>query len=307
MSRAAAVLLFLACSAPAVEPASPTSLLSQEALYSDFARHTWAADLIRFAPHHVLWSDGAAKQRFLRLPPGTTIDTSDPNHWQFPIGTQLWKEFRSNGVLVETRLIQRTGPGAMDYWMGSYVWRDDESDADFAENGASNIRGTEHDAPAAMRCWACHGGEPGRILGLGTVQLAAETRTALSNRMSNPVPDYVVPDAALGYLHANCGHCHNENGGAWPDTNMILRLAVAQATAAETDICRTTLGVPPTHFSDPAVSARLAPGDPDKSCITYRMGLRGDRRQMPPLATEHVDPAGMNLLDEFIRGGGCSR
>ena len=33
--------------------------------------------------------------------------------------------------------------------------------------------------------------------------------------------------AALGYLHANCGHCHNQNGTAWPDTQMVLRSVVA--------------------------------------------------------------------------------
>jgi hypothetical protein len=32
--------------------------------------------------------------------------------------------------------------------------------------------------------------------------------------------------AALGYLHANCGHCHNQNGTSWPDTQMMLRSVV---------------------------------------------------------------------------------
>ena len=33
--------------------------------------------------------------------------------------------------------------------------------------------------------------------------------------------------AALGYLHANCGHCHNQNGTSWRDTQMVLRSVVA--------------------------------------------------------------------------------
>jgi hypothetical protein len=308
------VLIVCACGGGSEEPDAPTgrpTLLSQAGLYRDFASRELASDLFDFAPTHVLWSDGATKRRFLRLPPGKNIDTSDPDHWVFPVGTQLWKEFSSNGVLVETRLIERTGPGDMDYWMGSFVWRDDESDAEFAELGAQDIRGTDHDAPTAQQCWTCHLGEPGRILGFSAVQLPAATLAQIAPRLSAPVEPYVVPgapavSAALGYLHANCGHCHSEFGIARPDTDMILRLVVADVTVADTATCRTTFGQPLTRFHDPAVSLRVAPGDPDASGITFRMATREVGKQMPPLATEKVDTVGLDAVRAWIATNGCA-
>src|SRR6185369_14671617 len=40
-----------------------------------------------FEPQHPLWSDGASKRRWIRLPPGTSIDARDPDAWRFPRGT----------------------------------------------------------------------------------------------------------------------------------------------------------------------------------------------------------------------------
>ena len=44
---------------------------------------------------------------------------------------------------------------------------------------------------------------------------------------------------------------------------------------------------------------RLAPGDPENSVMYVRMGLRGDH-QMPPLATEIVDSAGVDLVRRWV-------
>jgi hypothetical protein len=33
-----------------------------------------------YDPSLSMWADGAEKRRFIRLPPGTTIDTSDMDH-----------------------------------------------------------------------------------------------------------------------------------------------------------------------------------------------------------------------------------
>ena len=46
-----------------------------------------------YTPNFALWSDGAAKERWLSLPAGTEIDTSDPDDWRFPDGTRAWKQF----------------------------------------------------------------------------------------------------------------------------------------------------------------------------------------------------------------------
>ncbi|HEU5072979.1 MAG TPA: hypothetical protein VFU02_02385, partial [Polyangiaceae bacterium] len=59
-------------------------MLSQTGLYRDMVREQLAPDLLAFEPAHPLWSDGSTKQRWVRIPEGTRIDTSDMDHWQMP-------------------------------------------------------------------------------------------------------------------------------------------------------------------------------------------------------------------------------
>lgn len=152
------------------------------------------------------------------------------DHWQLPTGTVLFKEFANETRRIETRIIARTGEGPRDYWIGAFVWNDDESDADFVPNGRRDARGS-HDVPSSAQCGTCHNGEPGRVLGLSAVQqpkIAAELLAHPPAVSFAPLADVVTANAAnaIGYLHANCGHCHNPNGSARPDTDMNLRLSV---------------------------------------------------------------------------------
>jgi len=88
-----------------------------------------------FTPNHVLWSDGAAKRRWISLPPGTAIDKSDPDAWAFPRGTRLWKEFSIDGRAVETRFIERLDDGTWRY--ATYAWNAEGTGASLvADRGA---------------------------------------------------------------------------------------------------------------------------------------------------------------------------
>src|SRR5262245_43885017 len=62
-------------------------------LYAELATKKLASGATPYAPAYALWSDGAAKQRWIFVPQGKTIDNSRPNDWQFPVGTRVWKEF----------------------------------------------------------------------------------------------------------------------------------------------------------------------------------------------------------------------
>src|SRR5512136_372773 len=75
-------------------PAWPPATLRDTGLYSDWATKTVAADNLPFSPQYALWSDGAAKLRWLHIPKGGFIDASNPDVWRFPVGTRVWKEFR---------------------------------------------------------------------------------------------------------------------------------------------------------------------------------------------------------------------
>lgn len=116
--------------------------LSETGLYRDLASFTLAAGVVEFRPAYALWSDGADKRRFIALPAGAAIDTRDMDHWQFPVGTRFWKEFSRDGRRLETRLIERTGPGNEDYWMGAFLWDEDGKDATFVREGAANVHAT---------------------------------------------------------------------------------------------------------------------------------------------------------------------
>lgn len=292
-------------------------LLSQTGLYRDMPlasrdRGELAPDLIAFEPTYTLWSDGATKRRWVRLPEGGTIDTSDMNHWQLPIGTVFFKEFSVDGVRVETRAVARFGPERFDYWMGAFVWNEAGTDAVFRPDGENNARGTEHDVPTSTQCGTCHNGEAGRALGFSALQLSkAGLLAELSQwgRLSDPpeddetfsAPGNAATSAALGYLHANCGHCHNPSGSARPDTNMNLRLDLGQTSPETTNAYLTTVGVELQYFDDTDLVYRVEPGAPEQSALIQRMRERGSDAQMPPFASERVDDAGVALVTEWIR------
>src|SRR5437660_12456660 len=94
--------------APAVDattidgnPLEPDTLFGT-GLCLDKACTMISPDVHEYAPQYVLWADTATKRRWIFIPPGTQIDTSDMNHWNFPAGTKIWKEFTRDGVRVET-------------------------------------------------------------------------------------------------------------------------------------------------------------------------------------------------------------
>lgn len=77
-------------------------------LYTDWSAKTLAPSVQAYTPAFTLYSDGASKARFISLPAGGQIDTSDLDNWVFPVGTKIWKEFSVGGVRVETRLAWKT-------------------------------------------------------------------------------------------------------------------------------------------------------------------------------------------------------
>lgn len=288
----------------------PYQRLSETGLFVD-GQQT-ARGIEEFAPRYALWTDGAQKQRWISLPAKAQIATGDPAHWELPIGTKLWKEFRHpSGQRLETRMIERIGPGSGDdaYWMGAFIWRPDGSDAALATEGASNILGTNHDVPSQTQCGTCHRGEVGRALGFSALQLSGAgdgLRLAdLSDVLDHPVADYTIPGDqptrdALGTLHANCGHCHNERGAARPDVNMTLQLDLIATTPAETTVWKHTVGVDLTKYQRPGVTKRIVPGTPGASAVILRMASRVRGEQMPPFGTEVVDGTAMSAVANWI-------
>lgn len=240
-----------------------------------------------FEPRFQLWSDGASKRRWIHLPAGSSIDTSDPDDWRFPVGTKLWKEFTRDGVRVETRLLERYGEADDEWTAVAYVWNAAGTEATKAPDGVANARGTGHDVPPASMCFACHGGRRSRVLGYSAVQLGRVE-----------VPGNETERSALGYLHANCGHCHNQERPARdgarcfdPRNALDMWLRVDRLGApSDTPAYATLLG------------AVVRPGDPDRSRLVRRFTSSDSDVRMPPLGTERIDAAGAELLRSWISG-----
>ena len=286
--------------------------LSDTGLYANIATGELSPGVLAYTPQFPLWSDGAEKRRWILLPSGQQIDTSDMDEWRFPDGTKVWKEFSVAGVRVETRLLEKRGPTDADWRSLAYVWKADDQDALAAPLGEIDSHHTDHNVPAAGECLACHGGRRSFVLGFSAMQLAAGSAAseidldALSQQglLSRApatlpvVPGNAVEVAALGYLHANCSHCHNQTRPAHsgarcfdPDNDIDFTLAVGQLDdAASTATYHTVVG-------DTA-----KPGDPDGSRLYELVSSRGLFRQMPPLATEHVDTEAVANLRLWIEG-----
>jgi hypothetical protein len=279
-----------------------------------------------FAPGTTLWTDGADKHRWIALPPGAKIDSSDPNGWVFPDGTRVWKEFAFQGKRAETRLMYKF----QGTWIfASYQWNDTDTEAvAVSEAGGASVPladGRVHSIPTNEECNTCHRGSRDKLLGFQQVLLGLPGAKGLTlatlaaeNLLSAPPAktSYVIPDDGTGmsaqvlsYIHVNCGvSCHNESPNAYAQSSrMFLRIDPAQmeaATPADWNIVKQTVGV--TSMTANFKGVRIIPGSPDESLIVQLFKTRGNNNAMPPLGTRVVDADGLALIREWItRLGGA--
>jgi len=303
---------------PPLEEGLPV-LLSATPLFADIVSGEIHPAMLEFEPQFHLWSDNADKRRWVYIPECETIGSADMNDWDFPVGTRLFKEFSLDGVRIETRILERMGLAQWQWAQASYLWNEDETEATrVGPEGLENAKGTTHDIPSKADCMGCHGsaefggGRPSRGLGFSAVQLAHEgdgltlSGLVIAGRLSDPpetIPtlafDGVARDA-LGYLHANCGQCHNSTADRIAQVDLDLWLDVGITTVEESAAWRTTVGQPTTVFSDQHVFGRIVAGSPEDSALLYRMAERGNNAQMPPMGTEFPDPEGLATIAEWI-------
>jgi hypothetical protein len=299
-----------------------------------------AAGLHAFSPQYPLWSDGAAKSRWILLPPGTRVDVRDGDAWDFPVGTKFWKEFRIGGLKAETRFIWRAS--ATQWVFASYAWRKDQAEADLApEAGLPSVaalgNGKVHDIPSVADCRACHvnGGPP--VLGFNALQLSDDrdpnaphaealepgmltlSRLEAEGLLQPRRPEWTarppripaadpIARAALGYLAANCGNCHRTtaSGTALGTVDLAFDHRLAALKLEEEPGWATTVGragqwkLPGEGGS----TLRVAPGAPERSTLLHRMASRRPASQMPPLGSVLADEAGLALMRRWIEGTG---
>lgn len=295
--------------APPVAPPSPEelstvpALLSQTGLYSDTAGRVLAADVQQFSPAYPLWSDAAGKLRWISLPPGAQIDSSDMDVWKLPVGTKLWKEFEQSGHVIETRYMAKYGPTERDWLFIAYHWNEDQTDALPVPEGVVNADGSQHDIPSVVTCKQCHNAQPMAALGFSALQLSHAgpgltlDELSASGRMTTPpagplaIPGDLVSVQALGYLHGNCGGCHNDRAAqnfGVTETKIVfwqsaLQLGSLEQTSTYVNLVTKTGGD----------LTRLEHG-------LNRMKMRDSVGQMPPLGTKVIDAHGVSLVESWL-------
>jgi hypothetical protein len=289
--------------------------------------------LVPFEPQYPLWSDSAAKKRWIELPPSTFINAADPNAWEFPPGTRFWKEF-SLERRIETRLIERTSDGSWRY--ATYVWNEEGTDAELApREGIAGLdigNGGRYAIPSEYDCRACHEGGSVPILGFSALQLSPDRdpnavhvdgtsqrtldlvdlvkrgwlRNLPSKLLEHPpriAARSAMERSALGYLHGNCGHCHVDPMAADAAVPVGVRLAqdVTDPNSG-IEVLRSIVGM--TSRFQPHGSAAptriVEPGKNSESVLVLRMRSRDPLVQMPPLGTQIVDSAGLALIERWI-------
>ena len=227
-----------------------------------------AAAKSEFTPRHALWSDGQEKRRWIALPAGGAIDKSDADRWEFPRGTRAWKEFSRDGRRNETRFIERRADGSWRY--ATYAWSEDGTRATLAPEDGIPGRGI----PSRADCVACHEGAAAPLLSFSAVQLETE-----------------LPPA-LGYLHANCGHCHND--GALPALGLTLAQSAGDPAASAARTLRSLTAVASRiRLHGSAAADRPA-------ILLARMKSRDPLTRMPPLGVDIVDAGGVALVERWL-------
>lgn len=275
-----------------------------------------ATGMIAYDVNSELWSDGAAKERYLSAPDATKIELATSGDFSFPVGSVLMKHFKLNDKYIETRLFTHSELG----WQGfSYEWLDDQSDAVLLADGKDkSIGDVQWHYPSREQCLICHTSAANFSLGVETLQLNKNLNYPTTNVTANQLDTlahigmftsalttyqktaklYSISDTsatleqrARSYLHSNCSGCHRPDG----PTPVILDLHFT-AAFSNTNTCN----VVPTSGNVGITNAMLiAPGEPERSVLLARMKLRDDN-QMPPLGTHQVDVAAVQVVSDWI-------
>jgi hypothetical protein len=330
--------LGLEASPAGLPPAAPGSLM-ETGLYEAGRPGVVDPRNQPFLPQYPLWTDGETKRRWIYLPPDSTIDVSDVDEWDFPVGTKVWKEFAIGGRKIETRMLWKTGPQTWAF--ASYAWNADGTEAvkapaDGVPRAAELSPGRFHHIPSLDQCRACHVAKRTEILGFNALQLSTDrdpnaihgeplasdmvTLATLDHAgllqprrpelVSNP-PRIAArsPEerAVLGYLAGNCGPCHNRASDLAP---LGLHWKHAELTADGTGTLQAMLHHP-TKWQVPGVpegeSLLLDIDRPEQSALLQRMKSRWPASQMPPLGTAVRDQQAVDAIGRWLAGQRDSR
>ncbi|MCC6123695.1 MAG: PQQ-dependent sugar dehydrogenase [Pirellulales bacterium] len=169
------------------EPYFPRRL-SETGFFASTKTMTPVAGLIPYDVNVPLWSDGAAKERYIALPAGKKIGFSPAGQWEFPVGAVLVKTFfldAANGdPATRRRLETRFMVHNEREWVGyTYLWNDEQTDAALMDAAATidyRVKTPQGEMtqswyyPSRADCMNCHTPAAGFVLGPNTRQMNRE-------------------------------------------------------------------------------------------------------------------------------------
>ena len=283
-------------------------LLSRTGAFTSLATLAPAPGVVPYSVHSPLWSDGAAKSRWIAPPQGGRIGFREKGEWTFPNGTAFIKHFEL-GKRLETRFLVVTSAGGFGV---TYRWRPDGSDADLLAQGEREDLGRQTWAyPGRLDCLVCHTAGAGFVLGVKTRQLCGpdllrltslglldrdiEEKDLASLVRLAPVTDSgaSLEHRVRSYLDSNCSQCHRP-GGARGNLDLRFDTPLSRQGVVGGALISGDLGVKEARA--------VAAGDPDRSALLHRLSRRGDVFQMPPLATNLPDADALGAIESWIRG-----
>jgi len=160
-------------------------LLSATAAFTNLATLEANPGFVPYNVNSPLWSDAAAKTRWIGVPTNSYVTFSPTGSWNFPAGTVFMKHFElatndtnpNDKKRLETRLLVMGTNGLV--YGASYKWRPDNSDADLVQvltnenitiTTASGTRIQTWSYPGRQDCLRCHTIPSGGVLGANTRQ-----------------------------------------------------------------------------------------------------------------------------------------
>lgn len=316
---------------------SMPALLSQTGVFGDTPGMTPVAGLIPYLPNVPLWSDGAAKMRYMGVPnsggaptPNQQIAFAPTGSWTFPAGTVFVKTFQLNtdtsnpNVLrrLETRLLVRDINGAV--YGVTYKWRSDNSDADLLSSSLyedvpiTNATGVSTQSwyyPSPADCLTCHTPVANYVLGLSTRQLNGnqtysgtgvtdnQLRTLNRLGMFNPAFDEsnVTNFEALSAL-GNSGAPIQDRARSYLDANC----AQCHQPGGQGTVFDARFDTPLANQNlingglDGTGLAAIVPKDIWRSKIHQRMDTTNSVIRMPPLARQLIDSNAVTVMEAWI-------
>ena len=315
--------------------AKPAATLDAYRLFTDVGGREPNAGVVPYALNTPLFSDYAAKARFLYLPPGSAARYRPQGVLDLPVGATLIKTFAYPADFrrpdekvraVETRLLIHRRSG----WVAlAYVWNADQTQAVLKRagkrldvsfiDGRGQTRQVDYRVPNANQCKECHA-VSGALTPIGVKarnlngvfaypegtenQLTHWTRTG---RLAGAPPADKAPRTAIWDnpaepLEARArayldGNCGHCHNPRGMASNTGLNLNLEEGHAA-----RIGVGKRPVAAGQGSgdLEVDLVPGNPDASIIAFRMASTEPGTMMPELGRSLVHDEGLALVRDYI-------